>query len=469
MRTYTINENPVTVQKNSLSYTDTLNDRTTCSFIVLNPITEIDIGMEVIVEEDATVIFAGSVDNVSESGDTTNYVSVACVDFSQLIDKRIIANSYENELAGDIVRDFITSVFVDEGITEGDVQSGPIISKSVFNYDSGNISMNYLADTTGFNWEINNLKQLNFFDRSTFVAPFYLHDHTHNYQGLTVKKTRSNYRNRQYIRAGTDTTAEIPLEKPTPKPDGVSKTFVVRLPIAMKPRIFINSVEVDPLTIGVNGIDKDMKYYFSYNSNAITQDNSQSLLVDTQVLEITYKGLYPLLVVTELPGQVIARKAVEGGSGIHENIVEEGNIDTRQAAMEFANGKLEKYGIIPKTVTFNTNSKGLKAGQLLSITNTKHNLSGAFLIDSVSARNDGVLTLYSVRCLDGTSVGGWEKLFKTLLQGNKKLVIRENEVVVRYITFADDFVNLSMTEEIDFYLHQYHICGQVVCSEGLIL
>jgi len=40
---------------------------------------------------------------------------------------------------------------------------------------------------------------------------------------------------------------------------------------------------------------------------------------------------------------------------------------------------------------------------------------------------------------------------------------------VRYITFADDFVNLSMTEEMDFYLHQYHICGQVVCSEGLIL
>ena len=468
MRSYTITNNVVTVQKNSLSYTDTLNDRTTCSFIAIDPTFDIDVGMEVIVEEDSSTIFAGTVDSVSENGDKTNYVSVACVDFSQLVDKRIIANSYEAQLAGDIVRNFIDTVFVEEGITEGDIQDGPIISKAVFNYDNGNTGMNYLADTTGFNWEINNLKQLNFFDRSTFTAPFALMDHSHNYQGLSVKKSRSDYRNRQYIRAGTDITAEIALEKPTPKPDGVSKTFVVRLPIALKPRIFIDSIEISPSDIGINGLDQNKKYYFAYNSNAITQDSTVATL-DTEVLEATYKGLYPLLVVSELPGQINARKALEGGSGISENIIQEGNLDTRQAALEFAHGKLEKYGVIPKIVTFNTYSKGLKAGQLIPITNTKHNLNGTFLIDSVAARNDGVLTLYSVRCLDGASFGGWEQLFKTLLQGNKKIVIRENEVVVRYITFADDFVNLTMTEEMTYHLHQYNICGQTICGTGVIL
>ena len=469
MRTYTIADNTVMVQKNSLSYSDTLNDRTTCSFIVIDPTFEIDIGMEVIVQEDADTIFAGTVDNTSESGDKVNYVSVACVDFSQLIDKRIIANSYENELAGDIVRHFISTVFAEEGITEGDIQDGPTISKAVFNYDNGNVGMNYLADTTGFNWEIDNLKQLNFFDRGTYTAPFPLTDTSHNYQGLTVKKSRSDYRNRQYIRAGTDTTAELALEKPTPKPDGVSKTFVVRLPIAQKPRIFVDGVEVSATDIGVNGLDRDKKYYFSYNSNAITQDSNTTTLLDSQNLEVTYKGLYPLLVVSELPTQVIARKAIEGGSGVHENIIQEGNLDTRQAALEFAQGKLEKYGIIPKVVTFNTYEKGLKAGQLLSITNTKHHLSGTFLIDSVSARNDGVLTLYSVRCLDGASVGGWEQLFKTLLQGNRKIVIRENEVVVRLITFSDEFVNLSMEDEMTYHLHQYHLCGQITCSPEVVL
>ncbi|EGW36457.1 hypothetical protein [Desulfosporosinus sp. OT] len=469
MRTYAIAGNIVTTQKNSLSYNDTLNDRTTCSFVAIDPDFEIDVGMEVIVEEDSITIFAGTVDSVSENGDKTNYVSVSCVDFSQLIDKRIIANSYENQLAGDIVRDFITTVFADEGITEGDVQDGPTISKAVFNYDNGNTAMNYLADATGYNWEIDNLKQLKFFDRSTYASPFGLTDVSHNYQGLTVKKSRSDYRNRQYVRAGTDTSAEIPLEQPTPKPDGVSKTFVVRLPIAQKPRIFINDVEVSPLDIGVNGLDTEKKYYFSFNSNTITQDNSEPILLDTQVLKVTYKGLYPLFVVRESSEQVADRKSAEGGSGVYENIIQETNLNTREAALEFALGKLEKYGIIPKVVTFNTYSKGLKAGQILPITNTKHNLSGTFLIDSVSARNDGGLTLYSVRCLDGTTVGGWEKLFKTLLQGNRQLVIRENEVVVRYIPFTDEFVNLAMEEEMSYVLHQYHICGQTICGPGVIL
>ena len=469
MRTYTIASNVVTVQKNSLSYNDTLNDRTTCSFVVVDPVFEIDVGMEVIVQEDSITIFAGSVDSVAEQGDKVNYVSVSCVDFSQLIDKRIIANSYEDELAGDIVRHFISTVFADEGITEGNIQDGPTISKAVFNYSSGNIGMNYLADTTGYNWEIGNLKQLNFFDRSTYTAPVTLTDISHNYKDLSVKKSRSNYRNRQYIRAGTDISAEIALEKPTPKPDGVSKTFVVRLPIALKPRIFINAVEVPATDIGVNGLDMGKKYYFTYNSNTITQDSSVAVLLDTQVLTVTYKGLYPLLVVADSPGQMSARKDIEGGSGVHENIIQEGNLDTRQAALEFAQGKLEKYGIIPKVVTFNTYDKGLRAGQLLPITNTKHNLSGTFLIDSVSGRNDGILTLYSIRCLDGASVGGWEQLFKTLLQGNKKLVIRENEVVVRLIFFSDSFVNLAMEEEMDYHLHQYHICGQTICGTGVIL
>ena len=468
MRTYTIAGNVITVQKNSLSYSDTLNDRTTCSFVAVDPVFVIDVGMEVSVEEDGT-IFAGTVDSASESGDKVNYVSVSCVDFSQLIDKRIIANSYENELTGDIVRDFITSVFADEGITEGDVQGGPTISKAVFNYTDGNTSMNYLADVTGFNWEIDNLKRLNFFDRSTFATPFALTDNSHNYQGLTVKRSRSNYRNRQYIRAGTDITAEIALEKPTPKPDGVSKTFVVRLPIAQKPRIFVNAVEISALDIGINGVDTGKKYYWTYGSNAITQDSSVTTLLDTQALTVTYKGLYPLLVVAESPGQVTNRKTIEGGSGVHENIIQEANLDTRQAALDFAQGKLEKYGIIPKVVTFNTYEKGLKAGQLLSITNTKHSLNGTFLIDSVAARVDGVLMLYSVRCLDGASFGGWEQLFRTLLQGNRKLVIRENEVVVRLLSFTDEFVNLAMEDEMTYILHQYHICGQEICGAGVIL
>lgn len=469
MRTYTINGNMVIAQRNSLNYNDKLNERTTCSFTVIDPAFEIEVGMEVEISEGATIIFAGSIDSANATGDKVKLVSVSCVDFSELIDKRIVANAYENELAGDIVKDFITTVFVEEGIIEGNIQDGPTISKATFNYDNGNVAMNYLAEVIGYSWYIDNLKQLNFFDRKTYNAPFELTDTSHNYKGLTVKKTRSQYRNRQYIRAGTDITGEIALEKPSPKPDGVSKTFVTRLPIALKPRIFIDSVEVLASDIGVNGLDLGKKYYFSYNSNTITQDASVATLT-TQVLEVTYKGLYPLLVVAESPEQVNARQIIEGGSGIHETIDQQQDLNTKEAALEFAQGKLEKYGIIPKTVTFSTYDAGLKAGQLLTITNAFHGLSGTFLIESVTARDDNGLALYSVKCLDGATVGGWEQLFKILLQGNKKLVIRENEVLVKLITFADSFAVPAMEDEMTYVLHQYNICGTgTICGTGVIL
>lgn len=469
MRSYYIAENKVTAQKNSLTITDKLNERTTCSFVVVEPDFSIDVGMEVVVEDNGIVIFAGAVDNVSAYGDKVKYVAVSCVDYSQLVDKRIIAEAYDNMTAGDMVREFIQKVFAEEGITEGNVQNGPVISKAVFNYLDGNTALNYLAEVTGYYWFIDNEKRLHFFDRSTHTAPFELSDTSYNYKDLQVKRTRSQYRNRQYIRAGTDISQEIVKEKPTPKPDGTSRTFVVRLPIAMKPRIYIDGNEIPEEEIGVNGLDKDRKYYFSYNSNTITQDNSEPVLTDGQVIEVTYRGLYPLLIVAEDSGQISERQAIEGGSGIHENIIQEQNINTRDAALEFASGKLAMYGMIPKIVSFNTYQLGLRAGQLITINNTMHGLSGAYLIESITARDDNGLTLYSVKCLDGSALGGWEQLFKSLIQGNKKLVIRENEVLVKLITMTDTFTVPKMEDEMTYRLHQYHICGQIICGTDVII
>jgi hypothetical protein len=434
MRTYTIAGQSVTVQRSSLNYNDRRNERTTCSFTVVEPTFEIDVGMEVWVKEGADTVFAGTIDNLKEYGKNEKYVAVSCVDFSQLIDKRAIPLTFVNTLAGNIARAFITEKFAEEGITAGTIHDGPVITKAVFPYDNGNIAMNYLADLTGFSWSIDHNKRLNFYDRSTYLAPFSLTDKSLNYEGMQVQKTRGQYRNQQYVRGGKDLTQEIVKEKPTPKPDGVSKTFVVRLPIALKPRIFIDDIEVDPSLIGVNGFDKNKKYYFSFGSNTITQDDAEPILTEVQKLEITYRGLYPMRVAAENAEGITERKAIEGGSGIYENVVDEESLDTREAAFEFANAKLDKFSVIPKVITFNTHEPGLKAGQLLPIQNTKFRLDGSYLIESVTARDNGGLTQYAVKCLDGSTLGGWEQFFKSLIKGNKKLVIRENEILVLLIT-----------------------------------
>lgn len=429
MRTYTINAQEVVVESRTLNLNDRLNERTTCSFVVAEPSFPIEVGMEVVITDGET-IFAGTIDDETKYGDLEPRVAVSCVDFSQLIDKRKVADAFVNTDAGDMVRKFITDVFSQEGVSEGNIQQGPTLTAAVFPYENGNEAMNKLATLSGYAWEINALKELNFFDRSTYRAPFDLTDDSQNYKDLRVKTTRGQYRNRQYVRAGQNITQEILNWKPSPSPDGVSRTFVVRLPVATKPRIYVNSVEIDPSDIGIGGLDSSKKWYWNKGSNALTQDEAEGVLVSTDVLEISFKGLYPIIVVADDPAEISSRKTAEGGTGIHEALDQEPNIDTQSAAFDFAQGKLDRFGYIPKIVTWNTTHPGLKAGQLISITNAQKGLAGDFLVESVSARDAGNITRYDIKALDGSALGGWEQLFKTLLQGGKQLVIRENEVLV---------------------------------------
>jgi hypothetical protein len=465
MRTYTIAGKKVTVQKNTLSINDKLNQRTTASFTVIEPDFEITKGMDVYIEQDGHVIFAGKVHKPRKNGDKIRYVSVSCVDFSQMIDKRVIAEVYENALAGDIVKDFIDKVFSQEGISEGVIQDGPVMSKAVFPYISGNAAMNELCDQTGYFWEVDKDKKLNFFERATYNAPFELTDSSCNYANLQVEEAADNYRNRQITRGPKAISSTQTREFAG---DGKAQAFTVDLPIAKVPIIKVNGV---PQTVGIRGLsaDEDKHWHWQKEDKTISQNPSHEPLSATDTLTIEYQGYYPIIIVAENPGEIEARKTIEGGSGIYENVAYESNLDTQEASLQYTEGLLERYGFIPDIVTFNTYNHGLKSGQLISIQNTKHNIDGTYLIESVTCRDDDGLTLYTIKCLDGASVGGWERFYMELIKNSKKMVIRENEILVSLTTFRDNFIVPKMEDEMTYILHQYHICGQITCGTDVII
>lgn len=463
MRTYTIAENTVTVRKKSLNINDKLNERTTCSFVVIDPDFEITKGMEVLIQDDSTTIFKGKVFKPKSTGYSVKEVTVSCVDYSMLVDKRIIAEAYENELAGDIVKDFITKYFADEGITEGTIQDGPTIEKAVFNYKAGNVALNYLSDLTGFFWEVDQDKKLNFFDKSTYEAPFSLTDTSLNYNDLTIEEDASDYRNRQYLRAGNDISTE---QTRTFKGDGETQVFTVDLPIALAPTVTVDGVAK---TVGIRGLETGFDWYWQKNDKSISQDSGGTKLTSSNTLSVVYQGYYPIIIVADSTSEIASRKTIEGGSGIYESVDEETNLDTKNSALDYTNGLLNKYGFIPKVVSFNTHVSGLKSGQLLSIQNTKHNIDGDFLIKSVTTRDNGGATIYSVQCLDGSKLGGWEKFFQALINSGKKMVIRENEILVKLIIVEDVFALPVMSDTMTYDLHQYNICGQTICGTGVIL
>lgn len=388
------------------------------------------------------------------------FYDLECVDQHQIADRLLVAKTYLNTSAQDIANDLYYTYLDPEGIIIGDIDgvslfpsNGLFPAENLFPFQSTVIleqatfprvgtvadAMNELAEITGYQWYIDYDKKFYFAPRTFFNAPFSITDNS-AIVNINVKQDKSQYRNRQYIRGGLSQTDPITLEKPTPNPDGVSRTFITRFPLAEKPRIFINSVEINANDIGINGIDTSKKYYYLYNANTIIQDSAETILTSSDVIEVTYNGLVALALVSENPAAIAERASVEGGTGVYERIDVDAAISNRQEALDIANGKLTKYSKIMNEITYDTYTTGLAAGQLQNINLTQYGISSTdFLIDNVEVSElDGTGRLiYSVHAIDGETFGGWQKFYRDLLRQDLKMSIRENELLVILSTIAE--------------------------------
>ena len=423
----------------SLSISDNLNHRNDCSFVLSDQtgVYRPSVGQEVIITKDGTRIFAGSIDEWEEEDLPGQVVEgiIPCVDYNQIADRHLVARVYENQTLGAIVADMVTQDLAGEGITTTNVQSGPIIAKAAFNYRTVAEAFNELSQLTGYDWYIDYYKDLHFFSRETNTAPFSITDASYNYRNMKVRYTREQYRNRQYIRAGHDITDARTEEF---KGDGKTKTFPLSFPVAKVPSaITVNGASK---SVGIKGVDTGKDWYWNKGEREIVQDDAAAALISTDTLAVTYQGLYPIIISSQDDTEIAARASTEGGTGLYEDVEEDTNIDSRDLATSKAEALLRRFGRIPRIITFETDTGGLRAGQLISITNARRNLSGNFLIESVTARADQLDLVYTVKALDGEALGGWVEFFQKLAQSTRKFVIRENEVLGLLRRFSEAIV-----------------------------
>lgn len=453
-RTYQIGGELVTV-KPGWSMNDKINARSTITFTIT------DVGDATIVEgatfqifDGATKEFEGLVQKITDFEKYPNYLeyTIIVADNCAIADRRTAASVHENEVAGDIVKALITNVLADEGITQGTIEDGPTISKAVFNYIKVSQALDYLKKTTGgYIWNIDKDKKLNFYARTSNNAPFTLDD-TVQHKDFKRNRSLGKYRNTQYLRGGKGRTATQSQRTPTPAPDGVSRTFVLRFGIAEEPTIELNIAgggwaTVPSADIGINGLDENKKWYWSYNSPTITQDDSETVLNSADAIRVTYIGLRNLFVRADDPSEIANRQSIESGTGIYENFAIEKSIDETDQALEYMDGLLETYGEVHDKVTFSTEEAGLEAGQLLQVNKTLYGISEKFLIESIVKRplSYGGYE-YKITALDGASIGGWEEFFKELLRESRDFAIAENEVLITLNSFTE---SIGMQGEIE--------------------
>ncbi len=438
------------VHRMSPSITDELNSRNTFSLEMVDaagsyrPI----VGQDIVIQKDAITIFAGTIDNIEESnppGTDALAYKIDCVDYNQILDRFLVAEIYENDVAGDIIKDiidnFVNAEFSGEGITYVNVEDGPTITKAVFNYIPASQALDEIAAITGYYWYIDYSKDLHFQSKLTNNAPFGLTDTSANFRNIVVKRNRNDYRNRQHIRGGKD----ISLPRTDSfTGDGETQTFTLQLEAAQVPSaITVNSVAK---TIGIRQVETGKDWYWNKGEKEITQDDAGVKLTNVDTLAVTYKGYFPINLQNDYDGEILNRQSIEGGTGIYSHVIQDASLDTEDAAVERSEGLLRKYGSIPEIVEFETDTDGLKAGQLIPIVITKHNLNGNYLIQQVTIQDVGASILrYNVTALSGEAIGGWEKFFKQMARAGQQYVINENEVLLKLKKFLD---SVTLTDSI---------------------
>ncbi|MDE2099068.1 MAG: hypothetical protein KGL39_17575 [Patescibacteria group bacterium] len=389
------------------------------------------------------LIFGGSIDQPQASrilGTFANEYAVQCVDWHQNADRHIAAKSYSGVSSGYIVRDLITSYLARDGITAGDVQAGPTITTAVFNYIPVSQAMDHLSQLTGLQWRINPDKSLDWFDQSSYTAPWAL-DESSPVMNLTVTGDRTYYRNKQFIRAGTKVSDPQTVNRAG---DSKTRTWTLPLPVAKQPTITLNGVDQ---TTGIGGVESGMDFYYNIGSQTITQDDTGTLLTSADALQIVFQGRYPIVVVAQNSTEVAGRAAVEENGGIYEAVASQPNINDDQTALEYAQGLLRRYAHIYTEIEFDVRPGAevdLNIGQVLQVDLTSSfGYSGEVLVSEVTWDDpglaDGTMRQH-VTALGSEAFGGWTYFFKKLAQGQQSYVIQDNEILITLKVLQDALV-----------------------------
>lgn len=386
--------------------------------------------------------FFGSVDEVdsydyeaadSPGGSVQLNTDVACVSREQVFDRFVAANTYDTPMtAGAMFKDLINTYASSEGLITWGVADGPTIDSAVFPYIYLTDCANDIKNLTGYSIWIDDYGVVFLKARADVLAPWNLDDSAaatwQDVRGFHFVQTRQNYRNKQYMRAGVDTTT---ARTESFKGDGTRKTFNVSFPVALVPTIAVNGVGK---TVGIRGVDTGKDWYWNKNENEISEDDGGTALTTSDTLAVTYQGLFPISVVVQDDTEIAARIAIEGGSGVYESVDQDASVNSTSLAIAEANGFIERYGIIKQRVNFWTYRTGLRVGQIIYVKAVRFGIltSTAYLINNVQIQGtDGWPGFkYTVDALSGEAVGGWVEFFQDLAASTRQFVIRENEVLV---------------------------------------
>lgn len=357
----------------TLGIVETLGGRSTCDFsleILQGEGWAPYVGVDVVVLDGVTRLFAGSIESVEViryHGNAAVLHRVSCIDHHRILDRRLAGEyNWQQRTAGQIVRDICNNSLQGEGIDTAFVQDGPVIEEFSIDYPTVAEAIDQVARVAKMLWLVDYQKNLRFFSPETYECPFELNNQDANFTSLGVRSTREKYANRMLVRLGQylrpEQTARFDASGRSGEgeeadaslaPDGERNRFWVTHPLGAEPKVTVNG---SPKMVGVWGTDENRDWYWSLQSRNLEQDPEAAPLAAGDVLEVTYVGVEQNWALAENLDEMALRSTIEGGTGWYETLRTANDPTTRSQAQQLAESLLDQVDELSATaeVALNT-------------------------------------------------------------------------------------------------------------------
>lgn len=270
---------------------------------------------------------------------------IACQNANSILANRIINEAYQGYSVSEIVTELYTKYVQAEGISLGLISNIPT-TLEVYTVQDFNLqdALNELADLVGGTWKVGADRRFYFVVTNDFPVFPHVFDNDFLYFSSLQHSTKSyKMRTVQYIDGASDTTG---TQEEAYTYDGEQLSFTLVFPVAAKPAIYINGVQLSASRIGVTGLDDtdpNIVFLFSYNSQTISYKIESAFLTASDSVEFRYIGIYPIRVAAYNATKIAEIAAKTGTSGLIEQVRIDTQIKTTADATQLATSLLEQF------------------------------------------------------------------------------------------------------------------------------
>jgi hypothetical protein len=386
-------------------------------------------GESIIIKRDATTMFGGIIEAVEARfidypDQTTPHFSCRLVDYSWILDRRRLAGRFYdaglslNAVVFDVWLDFLNAEGMPWNTSYVDTTVALLNDIESNTYETIAQFFTRLANLTGRQWWVDADKYIHFDEyapASADAAPINIGATLNTARDIVVRTSRTQYRNRQWVRAGVDLV------------NSLSDTFTA----TAGQDLFVTTYRMDAVVgITIDGTAATFgtvaglyDFSFTQGSDGLYRDQHAEFTGGEDIV-VEYQPPASNVISAQDNAEIAARAAIEGGTGLHEAIDEMSAILSQGEAEDYAEGMLRRFGSsgIPIEVQFETDSEagadGIVPGQKINVNIANLGISNTnCIISDVTAKCVfGDHWIYNCTAVRSEALQSWDQYLNRVVE-----------------------------------------------------